>query len=64
MCKGRSFAFKEIMMFSAAIVAMWDIDTIDSREWKMPSHRRGTGTYSTNDNTQVWIKHKLLAMEK
>lgn len=52
------------MMFSAAIIAMWDIETVDGREWKMPSHRRGTGTYSTDDNTEVWIKRKMLEEEK
>ncbi|KAM0721569.1 hypothetical protein Q7P37_002494 [Cladosporium fusiforme] len=60
MCKGRAFAFKEIMLFTAAIISMWEIDPVDGGEWKMPKHRKATGTYSTDDATRVWIKQRKL----
>lgn len=60
MCKGRAFAFKEIMLFSAAIISMWEIDPVDGGEWKMPRHRKATAVYGTDDSTRVWIKQRKL----
>jgi hypothetical protein len=60
MCKGRAFAFKEIMLFSAAIISMWEIDPVDGGEWKMPRHRKATAVYGTSDSTRVWIKQRKL----
>jgi hypothetical protein len=60
MCKGRAFAFKEIMLFSAAIISMWEIDSVDGGEWKMPRHRKATAVYNTDDSTRVWIKQRKL----
>ena len=62
MCKGRAFAFKEIMLFSAAIISMWEIDPVDGGEWKMPRHRKATAVYNTDDSTRVWIKQRQLPM--
>ena len=60
MCKGRAFAFKECMMFTAAIISMWDIEAAGGGPWKMPRHKRATGVYSTNDDTRVWLKRRDL----
>lgn len=60
MCKGRAFAFKECMMFAAAIIAFWDVEPIHGGDWKMPKHRKATGVYGTNDSTRVWIKRREL----
>jgi len=61
MCKGRAFAFKECMMFTAAIIAMWDIEPAGGGEWKMPRHKKATGVYTTCDDTRVWVKPRQLA---
>ena len=55
MCKGRAFAFKESMMFTAAIVAMWDIDGPNGSKIQVPKHRKATGTYNTSDVTRVRV---------
>lgn len=60
MCKGRVFAFKECMMFTAAIVSMWDIESAGGGPWKMPKHKKATGVYGTNDNPRVWLKRREL----
>ncbi|TKA29010.1 hypothetical protein B0A50_03422 [Salinomyces thailandicus] len=61
MCKGRAFAFKECMMFAAAIIAMWDIQPAGSGEWKMPRHKKATGVYNTSDQTRVWVRQRQLS---
>ncbi|TKA80004.1 hypothetical protein B0A55_02087 [Friedmanniomyces simplex] len=61
MCKGRTFAFKQSMMFAAAIVSMWDIEPAGGGPWKMPRHRKSTGVYNTNDDTRVWVKRRQLS---
>lgn len=60
MCKGRAFALKEVMMFTAAIVSMWDIEAAGGGTWKMPKHAKATGVYSTRDDTRVWIKARKM----
>ncbi|OQO03535.1 hypothetical protein B0A48_10199 [Cryoendolithus antarcticus] len=60
MCKGRQFAYKECMMFVAAIIAMWDIDPVGGGEWKMPKHKKATGVYNTSSPTRVWVKRRTL----
>ena len=60
MCKGRAFAFKEIMMFVAAIITLWEMDPVGGGKWKMPAHKKATGVYATSDSTRVWIKKREL----
>lgn len=59
-CKGRAFAFKECMMFVAAIVSMWDIEAAGGGPWDMPRHKKATGVYTTSDDTRVWVKRRQL----
>lgn len=42
MCKGRSFAEKEIMAVGASIMALWDVSPADGT-WKLPAMVPGTG---------------------
>lgn len=60
MCKGRFFAYKECMMFAAAILAMWDMETAGGGEWKLPKSRKNTGVYGTGDPTRVWLRRRKL----
>ena len=64
MCKGRHFAQKEILMFAAAIITLWDIEPAGGGPWKMPRHRGGVGTYWTDEKTRVWIRRKKLPETK
>jgi hypothetical protein len=63
MCKGRAFAFQEIMIFTAAIVAMWDIQGTDRGPVKIPRHKRSAGTASAADEVRVHIRRRHLAQE-
>lgn len=61
MCKGRAFAFKESMIFSAAIISMWDVEPRGRGDWKMPRHRKATGVFGTDDDTRVWLTRRKVA---
>lgn len=43
MCKGRTFAEREIMSLTAAIITAWDITPADDAEWTIPDMVPGTG---------------------
>lgn len=60
MCKGRAFALKESMAFTAAIVALWEMEPAGGGEWKLPRQKRATGVYATKDDVRVWLKRRKL----
>lgn len=64
MCKGRFFAYKECMLFVAAIIAMWEIEPANGGPWKIPKSRSATGVYGTDDSTRVHIRQRDLPIEK
>ncbi|KAL4737903.1 cytochrome P450 [Aspergillus similis] len=43
MCKGRTFAEKELISAAAAIVSLWDIEPADGQVWKLPGMIPGAG---------------------
>jgi hypothetical protein len=61
MCKGRGFALKEALMYTASIITMWEIQPAGGGPWKMPKHRRATGVYGTGDDTRVWLTRRKFA---
>ncbi|PIA91978.1 Cholesterol 7-alpha-monooxygenase [Cercospora beticola] len=60
MCKGRAFALKEAMTFTATIISLWEIEPKGGGKWKMPKHKKATGTYTTTEDTRVWISRRKL----
>lgn len=62
MCKGRAFALKESMAFTAAIVALWEMEPAGGGEWKMPKPKRATGVYTTQDDVRVWLRRRKLPL--
>jgi hypothetical protein len=58
MCKGRAFAQKEALVFTAAFISMWDMKPVGGSAWKMPRYKPATGVYSTNDDVRVWISRR------
>lgn len=58
MCKGRAFALREAMLFTAIVISMWDIQPQGGGKWKMPKHKKATGTYVTSDDTRVWVSRR------
>ncbi|KAK3053931.1 hypothetical protein LTR09_005211 [Extremus antarcticus] len=59
-CPGRDLAYKEVISFAAAAIALWNIEPAGGGEWKMPRHRRATGVYGSSDEVRVWIKRRKL----
>ncbi|KAJ0109701.1 hypothetical protein J7T55_014263 [Diaporthe amygdali] len=56
MCKGRQFAIKEILVFSAAILSIYDMEPVGGGPWKLPKQGNGVGTKRPTSSTRVWIK--------
>jgi hypothetical protein len=44
------------MMFTAAIVAMWDIEHAGGGDWVMPKRRKTPGVFGAEDKVRVWVK--------
>ena len=58
MCKGRQFAIREILGFTAAILCMYDIEPAGGGPWKLPKQINGAGTKRPASSTRVWIKSR------
>jgi len=59
MCKGRTFAEKEILTIAAAIASLWDIVPA-SGTWKIPAMRPGTGVMCPVEDIRVIIRRRAL----
>jgi cytochrome P450 len=56
-CKGRTFAEKEIITLCVAIMAVWEIAPADGR-WKMPGMIPGTGAMQPSEEIRVRITRR------
>ena len=59
MCKGRSFAEKEIIALSAAIVSLWDIEPTEGC-WKIPTMIPGTGVKKPIKDIRVRVTRRSI----
>lgn len=59
MCKGRTFAEKEIVALGTAIISLWDIGPA-SGTWKLPAMVPGTGVKKPIQDIRVVITRKIL----
>lgn len=57
MCKGRSFAEKEIIALAAAVISIWDIHPV-SGTWKVPAMVPGTGVKKPVEDVRVVITRR------
>ncbi|CAN8097116.1 unnamed protein product [Discula destructiva] len=55
---GKDFAIREILLFSAAIIAMYDIEPAHGGTWKMPKQTTTAGAKHPLTPTRVWIKSR------
>ena len=62
MCKGRSFAEKEILALGAAVIGLWDIEPA-SGTWKIPTMIPGTGVKKPVEDIRVVIKRRPIPAE-
>ncbi|TKX25966.1 cytochrome P450-like protein 2 [Elsinoe australis] len=59
MCKGRAFALKEILIFTATIFTFYDMDPAKG-EWKVPRAAKGIGTNPIKGDMRVRIKRRRM----
>lgn len=59
MCKGRVFAEREILAFTAAILALWDVKPVSPKGWKRPGLKPGSATYIPVGDVRVRMKHRV-----
>ena len=57
---GRTFAEREILWFTAAIFAMWEIVPSSGR-WDPPGSRNQTGTQNPRKDVRVKIRRRQVA---
>ncbi|TPX06800.1 uncharacterized protein E0L32_002296 [Thyridium curvatum] len=60
-CKGRTFAEKEILAIGAAIVTLWDMEPADGAAWKMPGTIPGTGVKKPTEDMRVILRKRSWA---
>jgi hypothetical protein len=58
MCKGRTFAEKELISAAASIVSLWDIEPADGQVWKLPGMVPGTGVKRPVKDIRVRISRR------
>lgn len=61
MCKGRQFAVKEILIFTATILTTYDMQPVGGGPWKLPKQSNGAGTKHPASSTRVWIKARAMS---
>jgi hypothetical protein len=59
MCKGRTFAEKEIVSLGSAVISLWDISPADG-EWKLPAMIPGTGVKKPVQDIRVVIQRRVI----
>ncbi|KAI9669436.1 MAG: hypothetical protein M1831_000473 [Alyxoria varia] len=58
MCKGRTFAEKQIMALGAAIISLWDISPAGGGAWELPAMVPGTGVKKPVADIRVVITRR------
>ena len=59
MCKGRTFAEKELVTLSTAIISLWDIDPVTG-SWQVPAMLPGTGAKKPAEDVRVKISRRIV----
>ncbi|KAB8214357.1 cytochrome P450 [Aspergillus novoparasiticus] len=54
-CKGRTFAERQLLAFTAAMIVMWDIEPMDGSHFTVPRHRQSSGAYLPKNDIRVRI---------
>ncbi|KOS17726.1 25-hydroxycholesterol 7-alpha-hydroxylase [Escovopsis weberi] len=60
MCKGRSYAVREILLYVAVILSFYDIVPIKGGPWPKPKLNRNAGACHPAKPLRVWIKKRKL----
>lgn len=60
MCKGRTFAEKEILGVVAAVVSLWELEPVGGGEWEVPGMRPGTGVMRPTSDVRVRARRRVV----
>lgn len=62
MCKGRTFAEKEILGLGAAVISLWDMRPAGGQgtPWEIPGMRPGTGAVLPDRDVRVVVRRRAL----
>lgn len=58
MCKGRQFALREILLYTAAIVTFYDMQAPKGGSWSEPQTRKLVANRHPKKPLKVWIKRR------
>lgn len=59
-CKGRTFAEKEILGVVASVVSLWDFEPADGGAWKVPGMRPGTGVVRPTSDLRIRARRRVV----
>lgn len=58
-CKGRTFAEKQILAVTACLISLWDMEPSGKDGWKLPGSLPGTGVLRPRESVRVIIKRRI-----
>ena len=60
MCKGQKFAEKEVVLFVAAILTLWEIEPVgNGGEWRHPGKEMTAGTVRPKTDVMVRLRRRI-----
>lgn len=63
MCKGRQFALREMLLYTAAIITFYDMQPPKGGPWPVPRTRKLVANKHPKKPLKVWIKRRKLPAE-
>lgn len=63
MCKGRAFALREMLVYTAFIITMYEMQPAGGKEWKVPKTVKQASAKHPAKKIKVWIKRRALPQE-
>lgn len=58
-CKGRVFAERQILAFTASIISMWDIELVDDKVFNVPRPELTSGAYVPKSGVKARLQHRV-----
>ncbi|OJK03285.1 hypothetical protein ASPACDRAFT_50635 [Aspergillus aculeatus ATCC 16872] len=58
-CKGRAFAERKLLAFSAAIIALWDVEPAQGNDFAIPEHRPSAAAFLPKTDIRVRMRQRI-----
>lgn len=58
MCKGRAFALREMLLYTAIIITFYDMVAPEGEGWKQPQTYKPVATRHPTKPLKVWVKRR------